>query len=74
VASSHSLNHVKLCVTDPLTTRLLSAATFKVTNELDFPLVIKPDRGERGNGVTIIHDRSQLAKAIARADQDLILQ
>jgi len=73
-AASYTLCHVKLYISDSLTARLLTAATFKVTNELNFPLVIKPDRGERGNGVTIIHNRSQLAKAIARADQDLILQ
>jgi len=73
-AASYTLHYVKLCASDQLTKRLLSTAKFKVTNQLNFPLVLKPDRGERGKGVTIIYDRKQLAKVIAAADKDLILQ
>lgn len=44
----------------------------------DFPtvsIVLKPDRGQRGRGVQILHSREQLQSALSKhSDQDLIAQ
>lgn len=40
----------------------------------DFPLVVKPDVGERGAGVVIVHDASELAREIEYRQPDTIVQ
>ena len=42
--------------------------------KLDFPLVLKPDAGERGKDVKIIRNFSQVESEIKNFDGDLILQ
>jgi biotin carboxylase len=37
-----------------------SALSFMETNSLEFPIVLKPDKGERGKGVQIIKDLDDL--------------
>lgn len=39
-----------------------------------FPLIVKPDVGERGEGVTVVHDEVNLLRALAEKDKDLLLQ
>ncbi len=41
---------------------------------LEYPVVLKPDIGERGSGVGIIHNRKQLTSYLTSADGDLLLQ
>lgn len=41
---------------------------------LDYPLVVKPDRGQRGEGVVIARDRDQALAAVRAPDDDVILQ
>lgn len=41
---------------------------------LGWPLVVKPDRGERGEGVVIARDRAAALAAVRDADDDLIVQ
>ncbi len=43
-------------------------------NELDFPLIAKPDRGERGISVSLIHDNNQLKKYLKQATFDFLVQ
>ncbi|MGL5019098.1 MAG: alpha/beta fold hydrolase, partial [Luteolibacter sp.] len=40
----------------------------------DFPLVVKPDVGERGTGVVIVHDPSQLVGELENRSEDTIVQ
>ncbi len=40
----------------------------------EFPLVVKPDAGERGRDVVIVHDEESLAHEISRRDGDIIVQ
>lgn len=40
----------------------------------DFPLVVKPDVGERGSGVAIVHKSSQLAAELESRTGDTIVQ
>ena len=43
-------------------------------NELNFPLIAKPDRGERGKGVTKIQCLNELKQYIFEARKEVILQ
>lgn len=52
----------------------LSIAEQYVENGVNYPVAVKPDRGERGAGVRIIHDRKGLADHLERCDGDLLIQ
>lgn len=39
-----------------------------------FPVVVKPDVGERGTGVAIVRDRAELERALAEAGRDVLVQ
>lgn len=54
--------------------RLDAANRFMEERELEFPVVVKPDRGERGSGVEIIRGRKELADKITGSDRDLMIQ
>lgn len=56
------------------TERVESAISFIERNQLDFPVVIKPDAGERGLGVRIVGSRDELQMAIDATAQPLIIQ
>lgn len=51
-----------------------AAAEFMRTAGLGFPLVVKPDAGQRGEGVRIVRDEAALATALAESDEALVLQ
>jgi membrane protein DedA with SNARE-associated domain len=54
--------------------RLSSARQFIAHYGLAFPVVLKPDRGQRGSGVTIIRSMDALTTAIAASRTDVIIQ
>lgn len=54
--------------------QLKAARNFMTENGLNFPVALKPDKGERGKGVAIIRSENELKKHIERADSDLIVQ
>lgn len=68
------LTHKLICCDDPINKRLLSAWHFIDDRALIFPLVVKPDAGERGKDVRIVHSFDELETAIVTTDTDLILQ
>ncbi|WP_158861524.1 ATP-grasp domain-containing protein [Lunatibacter salilacus] len=43
-------------------------------SNLDFPLIAKPDRGERGVGVSLVKDKSELTKYTDKAKGDFLIQ
>ncbi|MFT7101567.1 MAG: hypothetical protein ACJAYA_000121 [Bacteroidia bacterium] len=45
-----------------------------VQKKMTFPLIIKPDMGERGRGVKIILTEVELIQAISAADEKMLLQ
>ena len=53
--------------------KLPIARAFMTENELTFPIVVKPDVGERGAGVRIVKTADDLAEAL-ETGEDLILQ
>ena len=48
--------------------------TFMKQYDLSFPVVVKPDRGQRGVDVTIAHSKAELTKALASSSQDWMIQ
>lgn len=50
------------------------AQEFMREHGLDFPVVLKPDRSERGRGVRIVRGLSELNRRLASAGRDLIIQ
>lgn len=44
------------------------------TSAIPFPLIVKPDVGERGEGVTRISDETELVNALADRHQSLLIQ
>lgn len=55
-------------------TKLQRALTFMKRNDLSFPIVLKPDVGQRGKGVSIIRNRNQMEEYLADANKDTIIQ
>lgn len=49
-------------------------ASFLLDNELSYPIVIKPDIGERGKGVKIVKNESKLEELIPELKTDHIIQ
>lgn len=71
-AASHSLEYIVL---DPERDDAWEMAMdFAAARETGFPLVLKPDTGERGKDVRIIRDRDSLKKALEAAAGRQILQ
>lgn len=58
----------------PKARRIRETADFMVERGLSFPIVLKPDVGERGTGVAIVRNDRELAAYFAVADGDTIVQ
>lgn len=54
--------------------RIETAMEFIHQNQLSFPIAVKPDKGERGYGVEMVHTREMLERKLENADDDQILQ
>ncbi len=66
--------HVLLPSSASSEARLSLARVFLGEHQLDYPIVIKPDVGERGKGVEIARSEAALRARIAGDPQDLIVQ
>lgn len=58
----------------PAGERFDHAISFMKSRGLDYPIVLKPDAGQRGSGVAIIRDDIQLRNYLELADYDALLQ
>lgn len=54
--------------------RLKQAEVFITGRSLSYPVVLKPDAGERGSGVAVIRSREQLFEYLRQSETDLIIQ
>lgn len=54
--------------------KLEAAEDFMSAWGIDYPVVLKPDAGERGRGVSIVESSIQLKEKVSETNQDLILQ
>ena len=59
---------------DDFQNMLTVADEFSRDNDLSFPVVLKPDVGERGKGVRIIKDRYALKDYLSECSEDVIIQ
>jgi pimeloyl-ACP methyl ester carboxylesterase/membrane protein DedA with SNARE-associated domain len=66
--------HLLLRADATLTDRRQDAAQFMAEGELGFPIVLKPDRGQRGSGVSVVADAEELERALEAMAVDSILQ
>lgn len=65
---------ITLAAHAPETERLATAEQFMRLNGLSFPIVVKPDVGERGKGVEIVRSLPQLSARLSSDDRKLIVQ
>lgn len=54
--------------------KLLDAGSWMASQRLTFPIVVKPNCGQRGSGVVIVRSEDGLADALARSSVDTIVQ
>jgi pimeloyl-ACP methyl ester carboxylesterase len=54
--------------------RLRVARQFMIDERLDYPVIIKPDQGQRGSGVVVVRTPAALEDSLARSKADTILQ
>jgi len=54
--------------------RIESALAFMSWHSLTFPVVLKPDRGQRGSGVAVVRSRAALEEYLSNAAGDTIIQ
>ena len=54
--------------------RRLAAAHRFLGNQPTFPVVLKPDRGERGSGVAVIRSVAEMTRYLERVEEDIIVQ
>lgn len=73
-APEASLRATCLPADAPPARRIALAEEFLAHEGLAFPVVLKPDVGERGSGVTFVRSQGELHAALAACDVDTILQ
>jgi hypothetical protein len=54
--------------------RLARVREFMTREGLQLPVVLKPDAGQRGSGVSVIRSHDRLRRYVARAEFDLLIQ
>lgn len=69
-----TLRHAFITAQTDAALRLDQARRLLAEREIDFPLIAKPDVGEKGVGVRLLHNEEQLANCLSLDRYDLILQ
>lgn len=73
-AKDYLLKHILISKDLPQTEKVLLAISFIEEKGLQYPIVAKPDVGERGKAVKIIKEANQLNELFAGIEEDYILQ
>lgn len=66
--------HALLAAGRTVDERMQDARAFFATIGVDYPVVLKPDVGERGSGVVVVRSEDRLREELAARDDDQILQ
>jgi membrane protein DedA with SNARE-associated domain len=72
-AGPHLLKHRSMPADLEARQKLTTVESFLTENDLSFPLVVKPDQGERGRGVVVARDLDDLGAALDTG-VDLLVQ
>jgi membrane protein DedA with SNARE-associated domain len=72
-AAPFLLKHLFLSKDFSAAEKLRHAADFMTANDLEFPVVVKPDVGERGSGVQIVNSAEEFAEKLS-SGENLIVQ
>jgi membrane protein DedA with SNARE-associated domain len=73
-AASHLLRFARMSAQSKTDVNVNAALAFIRDHDLNFPIVLKPDAGERGRDVNIIRSEGELRQFVGSANSDLILQ
>lgn len=74
VASRYVAEFEVISATLPAGERLVAAQRFVSKRGLTYPVILKPDMGERGSGVAVIRSEVALANYLRTATDDMIIQ
>jgi membrane protein DedA with SNARE-associated domain len=66
--------HILIQKKTPVEARRQQAREFMRAHNLKFPIVIKPDKGQRGAGVSFVHTEQRLEEYLANIAFDVIVQ
>ncbi|MEQ1763293.1 MAG: VTT domain-containing protein [Pyrinomonadaceae bacterium] len=72
LSSRHLLRYVSVAANSDHEVRLRTALEFLAGNRISYPVILKPDAGERGNGVVVVRDESGLSDALRNATDVLV--
>lgn len=64
----------RIKASDIIEDRLSELKTFQARNQIDWPLVLKPDIGQRGEGVAVIHDQEAATAYLSHNSECVIAQ
>ncbi len=73
-SADYVARHAAIPATESLEQRLARVAEFRQTHGLDYPLVFKPDAGQRGSGVAIVRSEEQARVYLDTSTFDVLLQ
>jgi len=73
-SSEHVARYILIEHTLSEPAKIQKAQSFVDNNSLKFPIVLKPDKGERGKGVEIIQSEKELIDKVIISYKDIILQ
>jgi len=73
-SSNYVARHAPLPATETLEKRLAGVDEFRRANGLDYPLVLKPDAGQRGSGVAIVRSDAQTRSYLETTACDAMVQ
>jgi len=54
--------------------RISQGRTFMIDHDLGFPIVLKPNMGQRGSGVAVVRSEDELREYLSRSSVDTIIQ
>lgn len=73
-ARRHLLRYTRIPKSMEVDVRVRAALAFVSSNSLTYPLVVKPDAGERGSGVRIVQSEADLRSYLAGLKGDVLVQ
>ena len=74
VASGRVASYIRIQRDTPQDRQLERVCAFMEAGRLEYPIILKPDAGERGQGVTVARDTEQVHRYLEATEDDIIVQ